>query len=256
MSIPELATLMFIISLWVLSIFCCIKRYEKISTIERADMPQYRKSALDPLANSAEASSASKSPPNVASPVRSNTPSTLPNSPNHVSARTPASCVPTAATSTATTTAPVSTGMYSSSSRLLASTNNRDSMDFLNYGANRAAGEQTLVRMLSAYDSTSMTANDTAQPQQPKQIYYEVVLSDEKQRGVNQYQKNPTNRQRSNNNNNNNKLSSGNRRQNRDVAQKQLSMQLPLNSNPNDNRASMGSIPYSHFKNVSLVLNW
>lgn len=39
MSIPEIITLMFILSLWMLSIFCCFKRYQKISTIERADLP-------------------------------------------------------------------------------------------------------------------------------------------------------------------------------------------------------------------------
>ena len=43
MNIPEICVLLFILFLWVLSIFCCIKRYEKIRTIERADMPRINK---------------------------------------------------------------------------------------------------------------------------------------------------------------------------------------------------------------------
>ena len=43
MSIPELLVLSFVIFLWILSIIYCIKRYEKISTIERADMHTYNK---------------------------------------------------------------------------------------------------------------------------------------------------------------------------------------------------------------------
>jgi hypothetical protein len=39
MSIPELFVLSFVIALWVLSIVCCVKRYKKISTIERAELP-------------------------------------------------------------------------------------------------------------------------------------------------------------------------------------------------------------------------
>ncbi len=278
MSIPELATLMFIISLWVLSIFCCIKRYEKISTIERADMPQYRKNALDPLANSAS-STASKSPLNVASPIlnRSASPP-MPNSPSHFlmsKAANTTTNVPTEAgavgvtsstPTTTTTTAAASTLMYSSSSRLLASTNNRDSSDCISYGANnsRAAGEQALIRMLSAYntpdDSASVTnTGDTAQGALPKQqIYYEVVLNDERRSGGGacQYQKNQnaSSRQRSNNAHKLGGSVNNTRRQSRGVAQKQLSMQLPCSSNPGNSRASMGSIPYSHFKNVSFFL--
>jgi hypothetical protein len=43
MSIPELLMLAFIIFLWILSIVYFIKRYEKISTIERADMHSFNK---------------------------------------------------------------------------------------------------------------------------------------------------------------------------------------------------------------------
>lgn len=39
MSIPEVLVLLFVLVLWMISIFFCYKRYEKINTIERADMP-------------------------------------------------------------------------------------------------------------------------------------------------------------------------------------------------------------------------
>lgn len=39
MSIPEVLVLLFVLLLWMISIFFCYKRYEKINTIERADMP-------------------------------------------------------------------------------------------------------------------------------------------------------------------------------------------------------------------------
>jgi hypothetical protein len=38
MDIGEIFWLLLVLSLWALSIVCCIKRYEKISTIERADI--------------------------------------------------------------------------------------------------------------------------------------------------------------------------------------------------------------------------
>lgn len=38
MDFGEILWLLLVLSLWILSIVCCIKRYEKISTIERADM--------------------------------------------------------------------------------------------------------------------------------------------------------------------------------------------------------------------------
>ena len=38
MSVPEILVLMFVLFLWVLSIVWFFKRYEKISTIERADL--------------------------------------------------------------------------------------------------------------------------------------------------------------------------------------------------------------------------
>ena len=38
MSIPEILTLLFVLSLWVFSIFLCYKRYRKLTTIERADL--------------------------------------------------------------------------------------------------------------------------------------------------------------------------------------------------------------------------
>jgi hypothetical protein len=47
MSIPELMVLFLVLSLWLLSIFCCFKRYEKISTIERADLPQFSKQIVN-----------------------------------------------------------------------------------------------------------------------------------------------------------------------------------------------------------------
>lgn len=47
MSIPEVFVLVFIISLWVLSIVCCYKRYEKITKLERADMPTFQKQNIN-----------------------------------------------------------------------------------------------------------------------------------------------------------------------------------------------------------------
>ena len=42
MSVPEILVLMFVLFLWVLSIVWFFKRYEKISTIERADLGHHR----------------------------------------------------------------------------------------------------------------------------------------------------------------------------------------------------------------------
>jgi hypothetical protein len=47
MSVPELMVLFLVLSLWLLSIFFCFKRYEKISTIERADLPQLSKQIVN-----------------------------------------------------------------------------------------------------------------------------------------------------------------------------------------------------------------
>ena len=43
MSIPEILTLLFILLLWILSIICFYKRYERLTTIERADIPNFKK---------------------------------------------------------------------------------------------------------------------------------------------------------------------------------------------------------------------
>ena len=61
MSIPEILVLLFILLLWVLSIVCFIKRYEKISTIERADMPSFNKKANTNDISSSSSSSISSS---------------------------------------------------------------------------------------------------------------------------------------------------------------------------------------------------
>lgn len=71
MSGPEVLVLLFVIFLWLLSIFCCIKRYEKISTIERADLPpQYRKEAFGMQPRGSQLSNSSSSNKNLNSLVR------------------------------------------------------------------------------------------------------------------------------------------------------------------------------------------
>jgi hypothetical protein len=213
MSIPEIATLMFIISLWLLSIFCCIKRYEKISTIERADLPQYRKNDLLGV-NSPEMSS---SPSGAKSPVSL---VATPPGPNSPVMAMPLGTVKIAPPVVTTTIAPATPGslssmpgiptattMYSSSSRLLGrgAGPSRASLDFVNYGGAgplRSAGDQTLVRMFATYgsareDSTDTTSQQLRQyrlQQQPSvttmpapsttlaspQFYYEMMTNEER----------------------------------------------------------------------------
>lgn len=136
MSGPEVLVLLFVIFLWLLSIFCCIKRYEKISTIERADLPpQYRKEAFGMQPRGSQLSNSSSSNKNLNSLVRHHSSQLNP----HHYVPTPSGLVSTSVNPTNNSTA----NMFSSSAsneRLsffdLSQSNNNGSVKRIQQGRN------------------------------------------------------------------------------------------------------------------------
>lgn len=85
MSVPEIFVLLFVIFLWVLSIFCCFKRYEKsLSTIERADMPSTYKQNLIANPNSSSSAESSTSSDDSANKITINADNTTNSNTNNI----------------------------------------------------------------------------------------------------------------------------------------------------------------------------
>ena len=242
-------TLLFIFSLWIISIVCCIKRYEKISTIERADMPQYRKDMLgSPTSPEDSSSSSCKSPisipnsPTGMNLINKNQQHLITSSPSRMQLEVdqPVTVSTTAAT-------------IRSSTRLVDSYS-RSSSEYVN------EPPAIMKKNFSLY-STKENLNESN-----KQFYYEIMAPSETQPSLcsqlqGQYQKyriyNNTNQSRHLKNVHHTILHLNQHNSQYKIQRRTLSNQSPMHNNDTNQsseNSKHGSAAYSHFKKVRASL--